>query len=155
MCAIIDNDVAHQLFGDRPTEAGLFFLRWLSRSNGGIVVAGGRLLRELSQNPKFLQFFTDRFQAGRARRIPDDALDAAEEEIRSQGVCRSNDEHVIALARVSGARLLFTNDRALQQDFGDRRIIEGTRGRVYTTIGRPDIRPAHRNLLRRTDLCNG
>ena len=155
MCAIIDNDVAHQLFGNRPTEAGLYFLRWLSRSNGGIVVAGGRLLRELSQNPNFLQFFTDRVQAGRGRRVPDDALDAAEEEIRSQGVCRSNDAHVLALARVSGARLLFTNDRALQQDFRDREIIGGTRGRVYTTVDRNDVRPAHRELLRRTDLCDG
>ena len=87
--------------------------------------------------------------------MPDDALDAAEKEIRREGICRSNDEHVLALARVSGARLLFTNDRALQQDFRDREIIGGTRGRVYTTVDRNDVRPAHRELLRRTDLCHG
>ena len=57
------------------------------------------------------------------------------------------------LAQVSGARLLFTNDRDLQRDFGDRRIIGGTRGRIYTTIERTDFRTAHRNLLKRADLC--
>ena len=55
---------------------------------------------------------------------------------------------------VSGARLLFTNDHALQQDFQNpREIITGTRGRIYTTVERNDVRRTHRNLLRRNDLC--
>ena len=156
MCAIVDANVGHEVFDpNRQTEAGRFFYNWLMRPNGGVLVAGGSLLRELNHNDAFRRFFGERLLANRARTIPNDHLIGAEEEVRSQGLHSSNDEHVLALARVSGARLLFTNDRALQQDFGDRRIIEGTRGRVYTTIGRPDIRPAHRNLLRRTDLCNG
>ena len=155
MCAIIDNDVIHQIFGRNPTDAGLYFLRWLARSNGGIVVAGGQLFRELSQNPGFVQFFADRLQAGRARRIPDNDVDVAETAIRASVTCRSNDVHVLALASASGARLLFTNDRALQQDFRDPRIVGGTRGRVYTTVVNTDVRAAHRNLLNRTDLCNG
>ncbi len=155
MCAIIDNDVVHQLFGDRPTEAGLYFLRWLGRGNGGVVVVGGRLFRELSQNPKFVRFFTDRLQAGRARRIPDGDVSAAEEAIRAASTCRSNDVHVLALAHTSGARLLFTNDRALQRDFADPEIIDGTRGRIYTTVERSDVRRSHVDLLRRTDLCEG
>ncbi len=163
MCAIIDNDVVHQLFGANPTEPALYFLRWLSRRNGGVVVAGGRLYRELAQNPKFLQFFTDRFQAGRARRIPNPSVDAEEAELQALQT-RSNDTHVLALARVSGARLLFTNDDDLKQDFTNPDLIPGTPGQIYTTNrGRRVRRYApqemarvtrtHRNLLRRTDLC--
>ena len=155
MCTIIDNDVVHQLFGVNPTEAGVYFLRWLARGNGGIVVAGGVLFRELAQNPNFLKFFTDRLQAGRARRIADVDVNIAEEEIRAQAICNSNDVHVLALARVSGARLLFTNDRDLQEDFRNRQIIAGTRGRIYTTVDYSDVRRTHRDLLNRTDLCDG
>ena len=152
MCAIIDNDVSHQVFGASPTEPGLLFRNWLGRSNGGIIVAGGRLFRELIQNPNFRSFFEARQQAGRAIRIPDSVVDAAEADLQSVET-RSNDRHVLALARVSGARLLFTNDRALQDDFRNTRIVPGTRGRIYTTVQHADVRPTHRNLLNRTDLC--
>ena len=152
MCAIIDNDVSHQVFGTNPTGPGLFFRDWLGRSNGGIIVAGGRLFRELVQNPNFRSFFEARQQAGRAIRVPDSVVDAAEDELQSVDT-RSNDKHVLALARVSGARLLFTNDRALQADFRNSRIVPGTRGRIYTTVQHTDVRQTHRDLLRRTDLC--
>ena len=49
-----------------------------------------------------------------------------------RGVCQSNDQHVIALAIVSGARLLYSNDRRLQRDFKDRRLIDPP-GKVYST----------------------
>ena len=163
MCAIIDNDVIHQLFGDDPTEPALYFLRWLSRRNGGIIVAGGRLHRELAQNPKYLQFFTDRFGAGRARTVDNPLVDAEEETVRALRP-RSNDTHVLALARLSGARLLFTNDEDLKRDFANPDIIPGTPGQIYTTNRGRRVRSyapqeitrvtrTHRSLLRRTDLC--
>ena len=87
--------------------------------------------------------------------VNDDDVDVETDAIRSQGICRSDDEHVLALARVSGARLLFTNDRDLQEDFRNRQIIAGTRGRIYTTVDYSDVRPTHRDLLNRSDLCDG
>ena len=163
MCAIIDNDVVHQLFGDNPTEPAVHFFRWLSRRNGGILVVGGRLYRELAQNPNFLQFFTDRFQAGRARRVDNLIVEAEESRVRRMQT-RSNDTHVLALARVSGARLLFTNDDDLKRDFANPDIIPGTPGQIYTTNRGHRVRSyarqeitrvtdTHRNLLRRNDLC--
>ena len=156
MCAIVDANVSHEVFAEASqSEAGRYFYDWLIRSNGGILVVGGDVLRELEPSADFQRAFGERLQAGRARRISDAVVDTETEALRAQGICRSNDEHVLALARVSGARLLFTNDRALQDDFRDRRIIRGTRGRVYTTRERSDIRPTHRNLLNRADLCAG
>ena len=154
MCAIVDNDVSHQVFGNGRTEAGQFFLDWLTRGNGGILVAGGKLLTELSQSSEFTRIFSERLQAGRARIISDESVNADEDELRAQGLCKSNDAHVLALARVSGARLLFTNDRDLQDDFRDRGIVGGTRGRIYTTREYQDVRNSHRSLLSRDDLCN-
>ena len=156
MCAIVDANVGHEVFSEASqSEAGRYFYDWLIRRNGGILVVGGDVLRELEPSADFQRVFGERLLAGRARRIPDDIVDGETEALRALRVCRSNDEHVLALARVSGARLLFTNDRALQQDFRDTSIVGGTRGRVYTTRVNADVRPTHRNLLSRTDLCSG
>ena len=155
MCAIVDNNVRHEVFGAAPTEAGQYFLDWVERGDG-ILAVGGQLLKdELSGYQNFNAWLVQALIAGQARRVDDGEVDTATEELKRRGICRSDDEHILALAQVSGARLLFSNDRDLQQDFRNRHIIGGTRGRIYTTIERADVRSAHRELLRRTDLCEG
>ena len=67
-------------------------------------------------------------------------------------------------ARVSGARLLYTNDQYLQDDFNNPEIVNEPRGSVFTTLdisGRRYaaqrdagmVTDAHKELLERTDLC--
>lgn len=153
MCAIIDANVGHEVFGPNQSEAGQFMLRWLERGGGPLVV-GGELLKELGRNVRFVGWLRNAQRMGLARHVPDDDVDAETKTLRSQSICRSNDEHILALARLSGARLLYTNDNALQDDFRDRRIVRGTRGRVYTTARSQNVTGAHRNLLNRTDLCH-
>lgn len=53
----------------------------------------------------------------------------------------SNDGHIIALAIVSGARVLFSRDQPLHTDFTDAALINNPRGRVYQNN-------THRHLLR-------
>ncbi len=156
MCAIVDASVGYEVFIESSqSAAGKFFFDWLMRKNGGTLVAGGKLLCELNRIADFQRVFSERLQAGRARRIPDEVVGTATEAMQSRRICRSNDEHVIALAQISGARLLFTNDNALQDDFRDRQIIGGARGRVYTTGQSRNISATHIRLLRRRDLCDG
>ncbi len=52
----------------------------------------------------------------------------------------SNDAHVIALARVSGARILFCRDTALEKDFRNPSVINNPRGKIYKY-------KSHKNLL--------
>ena len=156
MCAIVDANVRDQVFGDAQSEAGKFFLDWLLRPNGGTLALGGKLRQELSddgRNRSFLRAYNQLRFNGRVRDIPDSVVDAETAALEAQGICISNDTHILALARVSGARLLYTNDQSLQDDFGDPRIVANPRGRVYTTRLRSDVRPTHRELLERADLC--
>ncbi len=115
---------------------------------------GGKLREELGSNRNFLRWLSVAGRLGRTINVSDDRVETETESLRAEGICRSNDEHVLALARLSGARLLFTNDQALQADFRDREIVGGVRGRIYTTRERSDIRRSHRDLLRRRDLCD-
>ena len=154
MCAIVDANVGHEVFGDTQSEAGRYFLDWLNRTNGGTLVIGGKLREELCSNNNFLRWLRTAVRLGRALNFDDQEVDAETESLRAEGICSSNDEHVLALARLSGARLLFTNDQALQGDFRNRAIVGGVRGRIYTTRERSDVRRTHRDLLRRRDLCD-
>ena len=153
MCAIVDNNVRDQVFGeDSDSPAGKFFLEWLSAGRGKLVV-GGELLRELRGYGDFNRWLRTALTRNIALAIDDDEVDIETQAIRDQRVCRSDDEHVVALARVSGARLLFTNDLDLQNDFKNRYIENAPRTVIYTTRVRQDVTRTHRDLLRRTDLC--
>ena len=167
MCAIVDANIRDQVFGDAQSDAGKFFLDWLLKPNGGILALGGRLRQELSddgRNQNFMRVYGQLRMDGRVKDIPDEQVDVETSNLVVQQICRSNDAHVLALARVSGARLLYTNDQALQDDFNNPQIVSEPRGRVYTTLpigGRPYaaqrdsnvLTDVHRELLERTDLC--
>ncbi|MCY4654573.1 MAG: hypothetical protein OXC95_15575 [Dehalococcoidia bacterium] len=154
MCAIVDANVGHEVFGDAQSDAGRYFFEWLNRANGSRLAIGGKLREELGSNRNFLRWLSVAGRLGRTINVSDDRVEAETESLRADGVCRSNDEHVLALARLSGARLLFTNDNDLQDDFRDRSIVGGVRGRIYTTSERTDVRRTHRDLLNRGDLCD-
>ena len=83
----------------------------------------------------------------------DEDVNGRAEALRRNNICTSNDEHVIALALVSGARLLYTNDKALIEDFKNRDIVAGPRGRIYTTARNDRFTEVHRQLLAEPDLC--
>lgn len=153
MCAIVDANVAHQVFGENRPPAGQRFFEWLSGPRGQLVV-GGRLLEELSGNVRLLQWLKSASLYGRARYVIDGDVNDRAETLRRNDICTSNDAHVIALALVSGARLLYTNDQALIDDFKNRDIIAGPRGKIYTTVARRgEITDAHRQLLAARNLC--
>lgn len=132
MCAIVDINVVHQGLGRDRTEAGKFFFDWLL--NGGILVVGGsKFESEIRRDSKFLTFVNERRQSGKVRQgIKRDEVDAEHNRLIRLNICRSDDEHILALARVSDTRILFTNDVALQNDFNDGNIIYAPRGKVYT-----------------------
>ena len=152
MCAILDANVAGQVFGtDRPA-AGRAFFDWID-SGRGRLVAGGKLLQELDRNLVFRDWRLQAVQAGRIKLLNDETVDRRAAQLEQEGTCRSNDEHVIAVAQLGGPRLLYSNDSDLQNDFADKGLIDRPRGKVYSTKERQDLRPEHRKLLADRNLC--
>ncbi len=145
MCAVIDNNVLHESFGAKMTPAGRGFREWLDRQ--GSLVVGGKLREELDQSRDFKNWRGQATLAGLVRRVDDDAVSRREAELRAGADLKSNDAHVIALAQLGGARLLFSNDTALHQDFKNGVLIDD--GKVYSTLKGSDFRDSHRRLLRR------
>ena len=153
MCAIVDANVANQVFGhDRP-EAGERFLRWIE-SGRGFLVAGGRHYDELLRSSEgFRNWAPEGLRAGSLIRASAEELVDRETEILGTELCRSDDAHILALALVSGARLLYSNDLSLQNDFKNQSLINYPRGKVYSTRIATHFASSHRDLLNRRDLC--
>ena len=153
MCAIVDANVAHEVFGSNPQPAGAKFFEWINKGTRRLV-AGGRQLEELeASSSEFKQWAVEAVVAGKMRIVNKDTLYIRTEQVQSQGACNSDDPHIIALAQVSGSRLLYSNDRDLQRDFRKKGLIDNPRGKVYSTLKTKNFTSTHRRLLQQKDLC--
>ena len=101
---------------------------------------GGRLRREYVRINRIRSALKRLDQNGFAILYPDGEVDKEARRVRTTCDCKSNDHHVLALARISGARLLCTLDRALTEDFTDKSLVDKPRGRVYKRASKSHIR---------------
>jgi hypothetical protein len=147
MCVIIDANLAGDAFR-KPCHADLVPVwNWIM-DRDGCVVYGGRLEDELGPVHDGGRLLMRLSQAGKAKRCREDEIDAEEKRLKAGGLCRSDDPHVIALARVSGARVLCSRDQKLHGDFKNPNLINGPRGTIYQNA-------SHARLLKHSSHCPG
>ncbi len=155
MGAILDANVAHEVFSDFDrSEAGKHFFDRIN-SGDGVLVAGGRLLQELLKTSA-RRNVDEAFRTGRIKKIDDQKVNALTKKIQNEGNIQSDDPHILALAQASGARLLYSNDADLQKDFTNKQLIDKPRGKIYSTRFGGEFRRVHRTLLLKLsngDLC--
>ena len=135
MClVIVDADVAARvLITPNDREFGLLNRALFGRRRPNpILIYGGRLGDEYRRSRVIARAVLSLDRAGRARAVADVEIEAEAQDIRTNGTAFSNDDHVLALARVSGARILCSKDRALRADFKNRAILNGPRGKLYS-----------------------
>jgi hypothetical protein len=144
---IIDANLVTLIFREPPHEDFLPVFNWLhDEQRDGRLVFGGKLAVELNQVRGARRYLRALLQAGRAILIPNGEVSIEEKRVIRTGLCKSDDPHVIALARISGARTLCSCDKDLHDDFKNRRLISRPRGSVYQN-------PRHVHLLRHTRSC--
>ena len=154
MCAIVDASVVGKVFNPNRSGAAEQFYDWINVGEGRLVV-GGEVLEELSSNSNFRKWRQQAIQAGRIKTVNEDDIERSLKKLKDeQPPCKSNDAHILALARASGARLLYSDDGALQQDFKNGKLIKNPRGTVYSTLTREDFMDSHKQILKRgRELC--
>lgn len=152
MCAILDKNVVHEVFGENRPSAGVEFFEWLN-SGKGLLVLGGKLRQELVENRKFKEWLPEAVRAGRIRTYNDETVNGKTNEPNLTQSCKSNDRHIVALAQISGARLLYSNDDNLRRDFKHKALIDKPRGKIYSTRQSKNFQPSHARLLNDSNLC--
>jgi len=145
VCLIVDANAAGRFL----TSAGDVRNWLLGKTGNPRLVAAGALKEELGRLSEVRRLLVTLERAGRLKSADADKLSQEHARLRVNGICRSNDHHVLALAIASGARTLATFDDALTQDFRNAAIINGPRGSVYRD---PAV---HTHLLRHTPSSCG
>jgi len=147
MCLIVDANVAARVFAIPCDTDYAPIWNWIEDRDGKLVY-GGRNRTELERVGEARRRLFTLWQAGRAIRITAERVSVEERIIAKLGRCRSDDPHVIALARASGARVLCTEDVDLERDFKDRQLVPRPRGAIFK-------RKSHWRLLKHNPICEG
>ncbi len=145
MCLIIDANKMADFVNAPKHEDHQPIYRWIA-AQGGVVALGGRLFAEQMRVERARGLFAEWLRAGRAFRYKDAEVSKEESEVVGSGLCKSDDPHVIALARVSGARVLFSADQELGADFTNLELVPRPPGKIYKNA-------AHAHLLRDAPRC--
>ena len=140
MCLIVDTNVAARFFGDPDPD--LEPLKRAVLGKGCCLVYGGELRREYMKLAEVRRRLAKWDSAGKARAIPDAAVDARTQQLESSGALQSDDPHILALAQEAGSRLLCSEDKALHEDFTNPVFLQNPRGKIYQN-------PSHVGLLAR------
>ena len=113
MCLILDANVCADVLKKNPNSPYQKLIKAVF-GNQVLLIHGGQLTVEYKQ-AGVLGIIATLAQSGRAIRVSDELIQA--EIQRIMGRCKSNDEHVIALARADRkrARVLCTNDQDLRR----------------------------------------
>ena len=131
MCIIVDTNKLGDLLADPVSEDSGPIRDWLNRGKGSIVYStDGRFAKEARGRARAR--LADYVRAGRATLIPGSWFSDDERNLKTRANLRSDDPHVLALARAAGVRLLYTADHDLISDFTDKRVIDRPRGKVYS-----------------------
>ncbi|MBI3824329.1 MAG: hypothetical protein HY289_16815 [Planctomycetes bacterium] len=156
MCLIIDTCVAHRFAGPPYLDGDVKpIVAWLlpkKRMSHRHVAIGGKLRSELMlAGENFRRFLEALRQRGGVLDFSDDDVNQESTKVErlfaEHDITGADDPHVIALARVSGSRLLYTEDNKtkLVDLFRDRRFLHPP-GRVYKS-------KLNKSLLRNPKKC--
>ena len=139
MCIIVDANKMGIFLAEPAREEVKPIHDWLAKQGGKLVYStGGQFAKEVrgTAEQKLIAYV----RAGRAKQIPIEDLEQEEKLLQQNPIVQSNDIHVLALARFSGARVLYAGDKDLNADFKKKKLIDDPRGKIYT-------RPANAGLL--------
>jgi hypothetical protein len=125
-CIIIDANCGGE-FNPVAKDAAPI-LKWLLCGKG-VAISGGKLKKELL-GCSFKELYQTLVLAGRLFEVDSKRIES--EILSIEGKLTSNDAHVIAIARLSDCRLLFSRDKGLQTDFKKKSLIDHPRGKVYS-----------------------
>lgn len=151
MCAIVDANVARGVFTEIGSAASHFMDQVKDKKIK--IVVGGQKLKKEYEKAGMSRWLNEARNAGQVRFEKDEIVDDRAEELALQhegGITRvrSDDYHILGLAQVSRARLLYSSDRDLHDDFTNKELIDNPRGKVYSTSVDEDLADKHRSLLR-------
>lgn len=135
MLLIVDANCASQALCHNPTHDFQPIILAIRDGRRKVVVGGSKQKEEYKRLANVWRFLRVLDQAGLAQLVEDNRVDVEQAFLEANVPMKSDDPHVLALARVSGARLLCSKDQDLHADFRNKTIIDKPRGKIYQNVG--------------------
>ena len=137
MCAILDANLWSEFFDKKETMQPVH--TWLKKKNGKLVYSDHQLFqRELTRKQKlFLKKYS---KLSKAEFVPKKEVEKIIGKLRKNKTIKSNDIHILGLAKANKVKVLCTRDKKLEKDF--KRILGGS---IYKNQN-------HKHLLKK-DTC--
>lgn len=150
MCILIDINVLCCVFSSTPAQHPDFLpvKKWVTSGPGTIVYGGSHYRGELRKTFKYFGIMTELNRQGRISRIHDGQVDAAQQIVEDMiDDPRCDDPHLIAIIRVSGCRLICSNDRRADRYLKDHRLYNNR-----NSVPKIFRNSSHRHLLNRRNI---
>ena len=129
---IVDANLASVVFKN-TTDKAYEALRNSIFSNKLTLVYGGHLTEEYRRAGVLqLEIIGQLSRSGKLFKVSDSAIQKELALIKNR--CKSNDDHIIAMARADRKRahVLCSNDKDLRSDFQNKQLIDKPRGKIYS-----------------------
>lgn len=129
MCIIIDANMFSNFIN--PKKEDMEPVRnWINKQNGKLVYSPAEKFEsELKRHQKMNRQIREYSKRGKLTLINPEEVTSRMRKLEKERKLKSNDAHIIALAQVSGATLLASEDKKLQADFKNSEFIPG--GKIY------------------------
>ena len=138
MCMILDNDTWGDFLKQKPDMQPIH--DWLEQKNGKLVYSNHQGFQELSK--KYQRSLREYRKAGKADLVPSEKVEKEITEMKKKYcIEKSDDPHILGLAKASKVTVLCTKDKLLHKYF--KKIIGGS---IYQN------KKNHQHLLT-PDLC--
>ncbi len=137
MCIIVDTNKIVNFFKSPQGQDNAPIHRWINEKGGVLVYSkGGKLGKEFNDVMLLLDEY---YQVGKTTMVSLEKIESQEVILNKAAEHKSDDAHILALAKVSGARLLYTEDKVLMDDFRNKKIIDSPRGKIYSGVGNKSL----------------
>ena len=138
MCAILDASCFNDFFSG--SEDFVPVHKWIEEKNGKLVYSPTEKFEKEWDGEEKRRYIKDRIGSGKIKQIDEKVVRIKTQKWKVAQI-QSDDPHIIALAEVSGAKVLFTNDTDLEKDF--KKFIKGSiyKNKNHAHLLKPDTCP--------------
>ena len=138
MCAILDASCFNGFFSGSEDFAPVH--KWIEEKNGKLVYSPTEKFEKEWDGEEKRRYIKDRIGSGKIKQIDEKVVHIKTQKWKAAQI-QSDDPHIIALAEVSGAKVLFTNDTDLEKDF--KKFIKGSiyKNKNHAHLLKPDTCP--------------
>jgi hypothetical protein len=151
---IVDANCMSHVFGEsQSADYQPVGVAIAGRRPTAIAILGGYLVIELQQSNKIWNRILELERAGRAHRLRRQTVDDETAAVEQTLCIRSDDPHILALARLSGCRVLVSNDKNLIADFKNIGIVPPPRGAVYKNRSHSHLLGLDRKSVKRSQTA--